>query len=184
MRTGGGIDDRTVAFFFELVAIPIGGFAAAMLSKRDLVRFRIGRQRLLHRLVVELKLDHFPIAFMEIVEAIENVIKPILKREPIDARFGGDMGVNHRLPIAHPRSEKSLVTTTAVERSARQIEIVVVVFAGEIGRGRRGSDDRISARFFGGGSFAQKHLGIAQHDLNPARAHTVRPWRRTARIGF
>ena len=126
VASGGGVDDgvRSVDEL-ELVVAPVGALRALVGAVADLRRLRA--QRLGGVVRVEVELDHLPVAFVLVVEVVEDVEEPVLERELARVRgVGRDVCVDRGRAAA--RGEvvlPALVVAARAERAARVVEVVL-----------------------------------------------------------
>jgi hypothetical protein len=127
----------------ELVVIPAGALGALVLAVADLDRGVL--QRLRRACRVEDELDHFPVAFVEVVPVVEDVEEPVLKRELAgmpwvrhDVRIDGWRMAGNETPFPLE------IRTPWVKRVPRKVEVVLVQALREI-LGRRPDLDQVVA---------------------------------------
>ena len=144
MRTGRDIHHRVGAVdTLELVVFPTGPLctfvlAVADLHGRPLQRLRRGR-------CVEEKLDHFPVAFVEVVPVVEGVEQPVLERQLLGTGgIDGDVRVDGGLRRGGDRAGPPLVAAAGAERVAGKIEVVSVEPLPDLRR-RRPDRDQVRA---------------------------------------
>src|SRR5262249_36562861 len=96
VRAERGIDDgMSSADDRQLGVSPASAFGSVVLAEADQDRLR--RQRLSRCGGVEVELDHLPVAFVLVVEVVEDVEEPVLKRERVGIlRLLDDAGVRGR----------------------------------------------------------------------------------------
>jgi hypothetical protein len=123
----------------ELVVAPVGPLGPLVLAVADLDR--LGLQRLAGSRRVEDELDHLPVALVEVVPVVEDVVEPVLQRELAGVvRVGRDVGVDRRLRLRGRAGSPSRGSRTRGERVAREVEVVAEEPLAEIagfGRDRR-----------------------------------------------
>src|SRR5215470_3630004 len=91
---------------------------------------------------VEVQLDHLPVTFVLVVEVVEDVEEPVLKRQL--ARMAGirlDPRVRHRPSAAVQAVRPAIVGTPGSKRVAGEVQVVAPEPPPEVGSGRRDLDD-------------------------------------------
>ena len=122
----GGVDDRVRPVDeLELLVAPVRPLGALVRAVADRGRLRVQRLGGIGR--VEVELDHLPVAFVRVVEVVEDVEEPVLEGELARMRgVGRDVRVDGRRPAA--RGEMALpvlVVAARAERAAREVEVVL-----------------------------------------------------------
>ena len=126
VRAVRGIDDgvRPVDDL-ELVVAPTRALGALMGAVADGDRCLVQRVRSIGGLEVEL--DHLPVAFVEVVELVEDVEEPVLQRQlPGMARIGRHVGVDRGRASFGQAPIPELVVAAWVERASRIVQVVLV----------------------------------------------------------
>jgi hypothetical protein len=123
----------------EPVVVPCRLLGALVLAVADLDRHAL--QRLCRARGVEDQLDHLPVALVQVVPVVEDVEQPVLEREL--ARVSGvgrDVRVDGgRVPDRQPPLPVEVVAAR-VERTSREVEVVLVETPREILGGRADLD--------------------------------------------
>ena len=127
VAAGGRVDDRVRPVDeLELLVAPVGLLGALVRAVADRGRLLVQRLGGIGR--VEVELDHLPVAFVRVVEVVEDVEEPVLEREL--ARMGGVGRRRARRRSAASVGEEmalpELVVAARDERAARVVEVVLV----------------------------------------------------------
>jgi hypothetical protein len=142
VRSGGDVDDRVRPVHeLELLVVPGRALGALVLAVPHLPRLALQSRRGCP--CVEDELDQLPVALVLVVEVVERVEEPVLERElPRMAGVVRGMGVRRRLRRACEPVAPPLVVAPRIERSAGEVEVVLVEALRKIG-GRRRDPDQI-----------------------------------------
>ena len=164
MRAVGRIQHRMRAVLeLELAVAPSGALGALVLAVAD--ADRLACEGVLGARRVEVDLHHLPVALVQVVPVVEGVEEPVLQgqlargiglRRDVRVRDGG-------LPCGHP-ARPVHVPAAGIEGVAREVEVVVVEAAGEVGAGRRDLDEVGAAP-----RPAQRDGGISQQRVDVHR---------------
>ena len=119
----------------QLRVTPHRPLCSLVLGVADLCR--ILRERLLGSGRIEVELDHLPVAFVRVVEVVEDVEEPVLQRELV--RKGAlfrDVGIDRRRGAPRDPPLPELVAAAGVEGIAGKVEVVPGEAGAEVGAGR------------------------------------------------
>ena len=165
VRSGRGIDARVRTIPLELVASPIGRFPTTVLG--DGHRNRLGLQRLFHSADIEPDLHHVPVGFVPVVEAVEDVIEPVLNHECVAGRCH-DVGIGHRCVVHRYRIEPLLVAASGMPGISGKIEVIPGSPREQVARLGSAAHDRIcgcrASRIL-----LEHHIAIAEHHVRRHR---------------
>ena len=165
MRAGSGVcDDVRPVDLLELVVVPACALGALVLRIEDLD----GRapQRLLDRAGIEVQLDELPVRLVLVVEVVEDVVEPVLERQPSGiARLLRDVRVHRVRRPGTDALEPVLVTARAGDRVPRQIDVVLERAVVEVGRGRCAADPAVPPV----GTVEERHVGSTEDDVDEHR---------------
>ena len=164
VRSGRRVDHRVrAADELKLAVVPRGALRSSMLAVADLRRG--SRQRLLRVRGAEVELDHLPVAFVLVVEVVEDVEEPVLERQLAGMlRIGDDSRVGRRRRARGDQLRPLLVGAARRERISGEVEVVSEEALGEIER-RRSDLDEVRPR----PRPAQSDLALAEHDVHARR---------------
>ena len=109
----------------ELLVTPVGLLGALVRAVADRRRLRLQRFGGIGR--VEVELDHLPVAFVRVVEVVEDVEEPVLEGDLARmAGFGGHVRVDgRRASASQEMALPVLVVAAGTERAARVVEVVL-----------------------------------------------------------
>jgi hypothetical protein len=119
----------------ELVVTPARALRALVLAVADLCR--VGRQCVLGSRRREVQLDHLPVAFVLVVEIVEDIEEPVLQRElPRERALGGDACVRRCRHVGGDAVRPLVVRAAGAECPAGKVEVVAEEAPREVLRGR------------------------------------------------
>ena len=158
------VDDRVrAAHEHKLRVAPpsaLGAFVLAVADDR-----RLPGEGLRGRRGVEVELDHLPVAFVLVVEVVEDVEEPVLQRElSAVIRVVGDPRVRHGTVAVVQPVRPFVVRAAGRERVPGEVEVIAPEPGAEI---RSGGCDLRDVRVIP--RAAQCNIGVPEHEIHVGR---------------